>query len=615
MPSYGSSRVKGITIEIGGDTTKLDKALGSVNHELTTMQKDLSAVERRLKLDPTNTELLAQKQRLLAETITKTADRMKILESGSDGLKRSLDEGKISAEDYEKKSKALGLELAVTESDMKSAERALADLNDEMKKAGSPADDMADALKDVGDAAEDATDGMGGLDGASGGLSGSLGGLKGVALGAAVAIGEKLVEAAIDAVKQLWEMDEATEDYRVAMGKLNTAFETAGYSSETATEAYRGFYAILGDTDTAAEASQLLVRLANNEEEMARWVDIAAGVYGTFGDSIPIEGLIEAANETAKVGKVTGVLADALNWVGISEEDFNKALEQNEDSAYRANLIMKTLANTYEDASASFYRNNEAIIANRNAQSELDESLALIGEAVSNVKTALLELFGPALSALAQGAAGAFNGIADLIHGVSDALGWLGDRIEDIINFFLDLPRVVGVAFQVISELIDNIGDGLSWLTDRIQNVIALFKDLFGLDSGSYAPSDKRGGGRNFRIFPNPYPANPYDPYALYALPTAFAEDLPHLARGGVIQPNNPFLAVVGDNTQEREIIAPESTLEQTVQRAMAHSGAGSSAQRITIPITLELDGSILARKMYTYNAGEAARRGPQLVN
>ena len=122
-------------------------------------------------------------------------------------------------------------------------------------------------------------------------------------------------------------LDSATEEYRVAMGKLNTAFDAAGFSAESARKSYRNFYAILGDTDTATEASQLLAKLAENEQDVSTWTRIAAGVSGTFGDSLPIEGLIEAANETAKVGQVTGVLADALNWAGIMEDDFNEKLE------------------------------------------------------------------------------------------------------------------------------------------------------------------------------------------------------------------------------------------------------------------------------------------------
>lgn len=121
--------------------------------------------------------------------------------------------------------------------------------------------------------------------------------------GKAAAAGVAAVTTAAGAaVTGLLALEQSTEEYRIAQGKLNTAFEAAGYSADAAKEAYNGFYTILGDTDTATEASQLLAKLAESEEDISTWTEIAAGVYGTFGDSLPIEGLIEASNETAKVG-------------------------------------------------------------------------------------------------------------------------------------------------------------------------------------------------------------------------------------------------------------------------------------------------------------------------
>lgn len=167
---------------------------------------------------------------------------------------------------------------------------------------------------------------------------------------AAAGIGA-ITTAAGAAVGGLLALESSTEEYRVAMGKLNTAFEAAGYGAETAQQAYNAFYGILGDTDTATEASQLLAKLADSAEDVSTWTDIAAGVAGTFGDSLPIEGLIEASNETAKVGQVTGVLADALNWAGISEDDFNEKLAECSSESDRNQLIMETLAGTYDEAS------------------------------------------------------------------------------------------------------------------------------------------------------------------------------------------------------------------------------------------------------------------------
>lgn len=190
-------------------------------------------------------------------------------------------------------------------------------------------------------------------------------------------------------------LESATEEYRVAMGKLNTAFETAGYNLETAKGVYTDFYAILGDTDTATEASQLLAKLSNSQEDLATWTRISAGVYGTFGDSLPIESMIESANETAKVGTVTGTLADALNWAGISEDEFNAKLAAAGSEAERNQIIMQTLSETYDEASESFYRNNEELVKARENQAKLDESMARIGSSVTTVKNALLEEFTP----------------------------------------------------------------------------------------------------------------------------------------------------------------------------------------------------------------------------
>lgn len=189
---------------------------------------------------------------------------------------------------------------------------------------------------------------------------------------------------------------ESTEEYRKAMGKLNTAYQAAGYSAETGQKAYSQFYAILGDTDTATEASQLLSKLTQNEQDVSKWTRIAAGVNGTFGDSLPIEGLIEATNETAKVGQVTGVLADALNWSGISEDKFNEKLAAAGSEAARNKLIMETLAGTYEGAAAAFYENNKALVKARQSEVAMQKVTGTLGEASVIAKGKLWELFGVA---------------------------------------------------------------------------------------------------------------------------------------------------------------------------------------------------------------------------
>lgn len=292
------------------------------------------------------------------------------------------------------------------ETALNDAERSLRDVGKEADKAAPPIEDAADGLKNVGETS-------GGADGALSGLGKTI--LSSVTKGNLLADAIKQAgEAIADFLESLWNMDESTEEFRVSMGKLDTAFETMGYSTTSARKTFREFYKLLGDTGTAVEASQLLARLTSSTKEQARWTEIAAGVYGTFGDSLPIEGLIEAANETAKVGQVTGVLADALNWVGISEDDFNIRLASCADTAERTALITDTLAAAYDDAAAAMHRNNSVVMNARDAQLELEEAQAGVGEQISRLKTAFSGILTPSIAKVLGWVEKLTSGFADV---------------------------------------------------------------------------------------------------------------------------------------------------------------------------------------------------------
>ena len=173
---------------------------------------------------------------------------------------------------------------------------------------------------------------------------------------------------------------EKTREYRTEMAKLDTAFVTNGYSAETAYNTYKALQSILGETDTAVEAANHLAEMCENERQLSKWTDICTGVYATFGDSLPIEGLTESANETAKVGQVTGSLADALNWVGLSEDDFNKKLAACTTTQKRQNLIMNTLLWKYHEASEQYKETGESVIKANEAQEKLNSAMAKLGE-------------------------------------------------------------------------------------------------------------------------------------------------------------------------------------------------------------------------------------------
>ena len=266
-------------------------------------------------------------------------------------------------------------------------------------------------------------------------------------------------------------LDNATEEYRTAQGKLNTAYEAAGYSARTASTAYREFYKILGDTDTAAEASQLLAKLSRNERDVTRWTRIAAGVSGTFGDSLPIEGLIEASNETVKTAKVTGVLADALNWVGISEDAFNEKLERCSDEGERNRLLMDTLTASYEGAASAFYRNNQELVRARANQAAMSTVTAKLGSAAQTAKNWIWQLLG----AQEDGSLRA-----------GSALDWLSQRAEGLMARFQQwsqdgtITRLARQFDQGLARGIDMASGAFQWVVD---NGDAIKRVLIGVGS------------------------------------------------------------------------------------------------------------------------------------
>ena len=136
--------IKGLTIEIGGNTQPLNKALGEVNTKTKSLQTELRQVERLLKLDPSNTELLAQKQRLLSESINTTKDKLTSLKDAEKQVNKQLKEGKVGEDQY----RALQREVIKTEQELKNLESQALKANAVLSK-----EDATRNLKNIGLAA------------------------------------------------------------------------------------------------------------------------------------------------------------------------------------------------------------------------------------------------------------------------------------------------------------------------------------------------------------------------------------------------------------------------------------------------------------------------------
>lgn len=232
---------------------------------------------------------------------------------------------------------------------------------------------------------------------------------------------------------------ESTREYRTQMGQLDAAFQTAGHSSEAARSTYTELNAVLGDSGQAVEASQHLAKLTDNEKDLKTWTDICTGVYATFGESLPIEGLTEAANETAKTGILTGGLTDALNWAGISEEEFQGKLDKCTNEQERQKLIMDTLNGTYSKASEQYKETNKDILEANKANERLTAAMAELGRIGEPILTAVK-------NAVAGMAETAVPHLENFIGKVKDGIKWIKENESTVEKW---KAAIIGVSVTV----------------------------------------------------------------------------------------------------------------------------------------------------------------------
>ena len=500
-----ADRIKGITIEIGGDTTALSKALSGVNKEISTTQKQLRDVERLLKLDPGNVTLLEQKQRLLAESVEQTKQKLDSLKSAEKQVQQQFAQGKVSQAQYD----ALQREIVATEAELRKAEKAASSLQDEiaqskgesaLKQLGDAASETASKVKkidekpieDVEDAAKDADDA---LEEAGDSASSFADHLK----------ADILVEGIKEIVSGIKDLNEETKEYRKIMGTLETSSEAAGYSAEETSEAFSQLYRALGDDQSAATTTANLQAIGASQKDINSLISSAVGAWAKYGDSIPIDGLAESINETIRAGQVTGTFADVLNWgskegetfgvmlkenteeneewnkavqdASSAEDFFNLALQDAETQADRTNLVLQAMADQgLSDVGDAWYSNNKDIVDANNAQLEFTKKAAELSERVQPVLTAVQEGINGILQAILDATAGIdMDTIVGYIQSFFDA-------VSNVVSFLIENKEIVigvigaiGLALTALKivEFVQSVISGISAISSALSFLAA----------------------------------------------------------------------------------------------------------------------------------------------
>lgn len=262
--------------------------------------------------------------------------------------------------------------------------------------------------------------------------------------GAAATVGKAVLTAGA-ALGTAWVAAiEGTREYRAQMGLLDGAFKASGHSSTEAKNTYSELNAVLGDTEQAVEAAQHIAMIADNEKEMNDLTDIGTGVFQRFGQSLPLEGLMEGILHTSALGEVQGGLADALEWSGITVEDFNGQLAKCSNEEERQDLIMKTLKDTYGAAAEQYKVTNKDVMDARKANERLTDAFAKLGAVGEPILTAIKNKVSDMVTA-------AVPHIENLIQKVKDMKKWIKDNQQTVKNWG---AAIVGVTASVASFIL-----------------------------------------------------------------------------------------------------------------------------------------------------------------
>ena len=437
-------RIKGITIEIDGDVTGLNKALESTTKELRSTQKQLNDVNRLLKLDPTNTELLSQKQRLLGDAIKSTQDKLETLKKAEEQAAAKLESGgKEAQEQYE----ALRREIISTGNYLGKLEK---QADDTERALGDAGDNGAESIKDAGSAAKDAESKVSGF--------GSAAKAAGVAAAAAFAAA---AAAAISAAKALVDM---------TVGGAEYADEVLTLSTQTgiATDKLQEYMYAAELVDVSTET--LTKSMAKNIKSMKSASDGSAAyaeAYAQLGVSVvDANGALrdgetvywEAIDALGKIENETERDAIAMQLFGKSAQELNPLIEA---GASRMQELGKS-------AQAAGYVIGDDML---NAYGTLDDQLQYLSVGATAAKNALGTVLLPVLTDLAGEGV---DLLGEFTQGIIDANGDIS-KMSDVVGE--TLPKVVDAIMQFIPELIEIAGELISSFLGSIINNLPKITD------------------------------------------------------------------------------------------------------------------------------------------
>jgi len=377
-----SGNIKGINIQFAGETTALNKALQDVNKKSRDLQGELRDVDRLLKLDPTNTELVAQRQQLLAEAVENSREKLDRLKVAQKDVDQQFAAGDLSVEQH----RAFQREAARTEQSLQKLEGQLKDTGDEAAESSSKMDKF--------------NAGLGMLAGA------------GVIVGGMTAIVE------------------STKELRTELGYLETNARAAGVGVDAANKAFETLNNMRDDIGANSEAVNELLAAGfdNNNLQAALEGVIGAGIK--FKDTLNFEGIADGIQETLAAGEAAGSFEEMLTRLGVKTDEWNKGLQEATELGTQEQYVLDTLTklgmnNMYEE----FLKLHPELIKANQAQQDFNKAMADFGDVIQPIMTAGL-----------NAVTGFFTYVSDMDDGFKKewAITWKG-----FSDYYTDINKTI----------------------------------------------------------------------------------------------------------------------------------------------------------------------------
>ena len=453
-----ANRIKGITVEIGGDTTGLDKALKSVNTSIKSTQSALKDVNRLLKLDPSNTELLSQKQRLLKDAIGATKEKLDSLKAAQEQAKKQLENGELGQDKYD----ALQREIVEAEEELRRLQQEAATTSTALSKI----DVAGQKMEAVGNSIAGAGKKMMGVTTVIGG------------------VGVAAVKTAADfdsAMSQVAAVSGATgKDFDALRSKAREMGSKTKFSATEAAEAMN-YMAMAGwkTEDMLGGIEGVMNLAAASGEDLATTSDIVTDALTAFGlsakDSGHFADILAAASSNANtnvsmMGETFKYCAPIAGALGFSAEDTAEAIGLMANAgikSYQAGTALRTIMNNLAgDVKISGKAIGDVTIATTNA----DGSMRDLSDILADCRTAFSGLTESEKAQAAESLVGK--------NAMSGFLALMNAGEGDIEKLSSAIDNCDGSAEKMAMTMQDNLAGQLTILKSQLQELAISFGDI-----------------------------------------------------------------------------------------------------------------------------------------